>query len=166
MRRARFLVVFAVLLSTILSNAVADTSSPLIELQWLVGDWHAVAKSPDGTVTEIDNHISWSETHTAIVFVTRFNGQPQYFGMYAYDPSQRKIGFWYVDSEGQFTRGTATQNGRRVKQEFEIAKADGTTSSLFSLIERGEADRSYHWQVFRSGEDGGKPLIELDYVKK
>ncbi len=75
---------------------------------------------------EIDNHIYWSETQAAIFFLTKFNGQPHYSGMYAYNPAQKRIGFWYVDGDWQFTQGTATSAGNRLLLKFELQKADGT----------------------------------------
>jgi len=160
------LLLAAAVTSVVAQNEAPKPTAPLTQLQWLIGDWHATAKAPDGTITEIDNHIYWSDTHTAILFVTRFNGEPHYSGMYAYDPARKQIGFWYVDSDGQFTQGTAASEGQRLTQKFEIAKLDGSTSSLISIIERRSGDSAYHWQVFRASETSGSPLIELEYTKK
>ncbi len=168
MTPSRLAIVVLFVVAVLSSASAADPKpaiSPLGDIQWLIGDWHATAKAPDGTVTEIDNHIYWSETHTAIFFVTKFNGQPHYSGMYAYDTAHKTIGFWYVDVDGQFTQGTATPNGNRLTQKFEIAKLDGTTSQLTSILERRPGDASYHWQDFLP-TDTSKPLIELDYTRK
>ena len=160
------LFLLTILICAVAADSPKTAASPLEAIQWLVGDWHAVAKAPDGSVTQIDNHIYWSDTHTAIFFLTKFNGQPHYSGMYAYDPARKQIGFWYVDSEGQFSQGTATPHDMQLVQNFEISKLDGTTSILKSLVQRGPGDASYHWQVFRSDNTSNKPLVELDYIKK
>lgn len=145
-------------------GADSGPNAPLAPIEWLVGDWHATATPPQGKPVEIDNHIYWSETRTAIFFVTRFDGKPHYSGMYAWDPAAGAIGFWYVDSEGNFTRGTTRAEGNRLAQEFTIARGDGRTESLRSYLDPNADKSIYHWQVLRPGET--KPLIELDYRRK
>ena len=137
--------------------------NPLEPIEFLVGDWHATAAPPNAKPTQIDNHIYWSETHTAICFVTRFNGQPHYFGMYAYDPGMKQIAFWYVDTDGNSTQGTARAKGKRLIQEFTSSHADGKKESLRSFIDRMADDNSYHWQVLREGM--AEPLIQLEYTR-
>lgn len=141
-----------------------DPAAPLAPIEWLEGDWHATAAPPQGKPVEIDNHIYWSETRTAIFFVTRFDGKPHYSGMYAWDPAAGQIGFWYVDAEGSFTKGTSRVEGTRLVQEFTIAHADGKTETLRSYLDPNADKSVYHWQVLRPGET--KPLIELDYHRQ
>lgn len=141
-----------------------SSANPLAAIEWTVGDWHATATPHNGKPVQIDNHIYWSETHTAIFFLTRFDGEPHYSGMYAYDPERRQIAFWYVDSDGNFTRGVARTEGKRLVQEFTGTKTDGTQESLKSYLDPNAGGSSYHWQVLRG--DNPKPLIELDYMKK
>lgn len=136
---------------------------PINEIAWLVGDWHATATPPTGEPTQIDNHVYWDETHTAIFFLTKFNGQPHYSGMYAYDPGTGQISFWYVDVDGNFTSGTARTRGKRLFQEFSTSKADGSKGQLQSYIDAADGYGSYHWQVLREGNT--TPLIELDYTR-
>ena len=145
-------------------TAEKPSTNPLAPIEWTVGDWHATAKAPNGSSTEIDNHIYWSETHTAIFFLTKFNGQPHYSGMYAYDTERKQIAFWYVDTDGNFTQGVARSEGKRLLQEFTGTKTDGTQQTLKSYLDPAADGSSYHWQVL-SG-DNPKPLIELDYTKK
>lgn len=141
----------------------AVTASPLSSIEFLVGDWHATAAPPDRKPTEIDNHIYWSENHAAIYFVTRFNGQPHYSGMYAYDPATKEIAFWYVDTDGNSTQGTARAKGKRLIQEFTNSHPDGKQEKLHSFVDRASDDNGYHWQVLREGTT--EPLIQLDYKR-
>ncbi len=138
--------------------------NPLAPVAWLVGDWHTTAGPPGEKPTEIDNHIYWSETKTAIFFVTRFNGVPHYSGMYAYDPEAKHVSFWYVDTDGNFSKGTARLDGQRLVQELTIAHPNGNADPLVSYIDRTGGDDKYHWQVLRPGET--KPMLELDYTRK
>lgn len=140
-------------------------SSPLAAMQWMIGDWHATAKAPDGSVTQIDNRISWAENRTAIFFVTRFNGVPHYSGMYAWDPERKLVAFWYTDDAGALTQGTARLDGKRWVQDFAGAKPDGTKNPpLRSYIELATDGSRYHWFVVRPADES-KPLIALDYVR-
>jgi hypothetical protein len=145
-------------------EAAKNAPNPLAPIAWVVGDWHATAQPPDGKPVQIDSHIYWSETRTAIFFVTRFDGQPHYSGMYAYDTARKQIAFWYVDSDGNFTQGVARTEGRRMVQEFTGTKTDGTAQSLRSYLDPAADGKSYHWQVLRG--DDPRPLIQLDYTRK
>lgn len=164
--KSRLLVLLVALTFSIgaLAQQPKTSDNALAPIEWLVGDWHATATSPEGKSVRVDNHIYWSETHTAIFFVTRFDGKPHYSGMYAYDPGTKQIGFWYVDTDGNFTQGTTRAEGTKLIQDFATAKAEGTKQELHSSIERKTDGNSYHWQVWR--DDPSKILIQLDYVKK
>ncbi len=78
-------------------------------MAWFVGGtWCPTSKiRRDGSVTHVENHITWAPNHQAIEFVTEFNGKPHYNGFYAYDPAKKTIGFYYTSEEGQLTIGTA-----------------------------------------------------------
>ena len=164
-RLALSLAVLSLCLSALLS--AQEKSAPAVALspiEFLVGDWHATATPPNGKPTEIDNHIYWSENKAAIYFVTRFNGIPHYSGMYAYDPAEKKIAFWYLDTEGNSTRGTAVMEGNRLRQAFTNSRADGVQERLVSYIDLDASGNRYHWQVQREGATA--PLIQLDYTRK
>ncbi len=161
------LLISLLILGTVLAAAqqpAKPTTNQLQPIEWLIGDWHATATPPEGKPVQVDNHIYWSETHTAIFFLTRFDGQPHYSGMYAYDTDRKQIAFWYVDVDGNFTQGVCKTDGTRLMQEFTTARVDGQKSTLRSILEPTADKSSYRWQVLR-GEDP-KPLIELTYTRK
>jgi hypothetical protein len=88
---------FVVLISVLLGNALAQSQaataksaeSPLAPVAWLVGGtWVTDVKDPgDGSVTHVENQITWAPNHQAIDFVTNFDGKPHYNGFYAYNPA-------------------------------------------------------------------------------
>lgn len=165
--RCRSICLISVLLLLSLGSLAEDpkpAAKPLDSIAWLVGDWHATAAPPNGEKTEIDNHVAWDATGSALTFVTKFNGKPHYSGMYAFDPGAQKIGFWYVDVDGNFTSGTSELNGERLVQNFTTTHKDGSKGTLMSYIDPASDKKSYHWQVLRPGDP--KILIELDYVRK
>ena len=70
----------------------------LAPVAWLVGGtWTSDVNDPqDGSLTHVENRISWAPNHGAIQFVTNFNGKPHYNGFYAYDAAKGAICFYYT----------------------------------------------------------------------
>ena len=144
--------------------------SPLAPVSWLVGGtWTSDIKDPqDGSVTHVENHITWAPNHQAIQFVTDFNGKPHYNGFYAYNPATKTIGFYYTNSEGQLTIGTATPDadGKTLHQEFDIMRPDGKTQHVKSTIVRDGND-AYWFSVFLQDKTGEwSPMFKIRYERK
>jgi hypothetical protein len=135
----------------------------LQDLDWLThGTWTAEMTTPDGKPFIIQNEIRWAETGTAIHFLTRFNHQPHYFGVYLYDPAARQIKFFYSASNGELTIGQAEPGPTELKQNFQVSSEKGVTSYT-SLIKRAGED-AYDFAVYQEGSD--KPLVAVHYVRK
>ena len=129
----------------------AATAEPLVPVAWLVGGtWVSDIKDPsDGTVTHVENRIRWAANHQAIEFNTDFNGKPHYYGFYAYNPVAKTISFYYTNSEGELTVGTATPDpdGKTLQHEFDIIHPDGKTGHIRSTVVRDGND-AYWFTVF------------------
>jgi hypothetical protein len=150
---------FVVLISVLLGNALAQSQaataksaeSPLAPVAWLVGGtWVTDVKDPgDGSVTHVENQITWAPNHQAIDFVTNFDGKPHYNGFYAYNPATKTIGFYYTNSEGQLTIGTSTpdSDGKTIQQDFDVMQPDGKTQHIRSTLLRDGND-AYWFSVF------------------
>jgi hypothetical protein len=76
----------------------AQASSPpahdthLQAIDWITrGIWTSEFKTPDGKPFIIQTELRWAATGTAIYFQSRFNHEPHYYGMYAYDPGTKQI---------------------------------------------------------------------------
>ncbi len=161
----RKLVSPCLLLSVLAMNAVAQSQSapaktadsPLAPVAWLVGGtWTSDVKDPqDGSVTHVENRITWAPNHQAIEFLTDFNGKPHYNGFYAYNPAAKTIGFYYTNSEGQLTIGTSTPeaDGKTLRQEFDVMQPDGKTQHIRSTMERDGND-AYWFTVFMQSKAG------------
>jgi hypothetical protein len=110
----------------------AETS--LEPVAWLVGGtWVSDVKDPqDGSMTQVESHITWAPNRAAIQFVTDFNGKPHYNGFYAYDASKAVIQFYYTSEAGQLTVGTATPDldGKTLHQEFDVTQPNGTVQHI------------------------------------
>ena len=144
--------------------------SPLVPVSWLVGGtWTSDVKDPDsGSVTHVENHITWAPNHQAIQFVTDFNGTPHYNGFYAFDPAKKTINFYYTAENGQLTIGTATPDadGKTLHQEFDIMSPDGKTGHVRSTIVRDGSD-AYDFSVFVQDKAGEwTPVFKIRYERK
>jgi Protein of unknown function (DUF1579) len=137
--------------------ATKSPDSPLAPVAWLIsGTWTSDVKDPgDGSVTHVENHITWAPNHQAIQFVTDFNGKPHYNGFYAYDPVKKSINFYYTSEEGQLTIGTATPDAdsKTLHQEFDVLQPTGKTQHVKSTIVR-DGDNAYDFSVFLQDKTG------------
>jgi hypothetical protein len=142
---------------------------PLAGVAWLVGGtWVSDVKDPqDGSVTHVENHITWAPNHQAIQFVTDFNGKPHYNGFYAYDPAKKAINFFYTSESGQLTIGTATPDvdGKTLHQEFDVMQPKGTTDHIRSTLVRDGND-VYLFTVFLQQNGEWKQLFQITYTRK
>jgi hypothetical protein len=143
--------------------------SPLAPVAWLVGGtWVTDVKDPqDGTMTHVENHITWAPNQQAIQFVTDFNGQPHYNGFYAYDPAKKSINFYYTSEAGQLTIGTSTPDpdGRTLHQEFDVMQPKGSTDHIRSTIVRDGND-TYLFAVFVQQNGEWKQIFQITYRRK
>jgi len=151
------------------TTPAAIAESPLAGVAWLVGGtWVSdVKEAQDGSVTHVENHISWAPNHQAIQFVTDFNGKPHYNGMYMYDPAKKTVNFYYTSSEGQLTVGTSTPDADRktLRQEFDVIQPNGGTGHLRSTMVRDGND-AYLFTVFAQQSGEWKQLFQITYKRK
>ena len=142
---------------------------PLAPVAWLVGGtWSSDVKDPaDGSVTHVENRISWAPNHAAIQFLTNFNGKPHYNGLYAYDAQKGAIRFYYTSDNGQLSIGTATPDldGKTLRQEFDTTQPNGTISHIRSTIVR-DGNNAYLFTVFLEENGVWKQLFQITYKRR
>jgi uncharacterized protein YfaS (alpha-2-macroglobulin family) len=150
----------------------ASTKTPeaLLEpVAWLVGGtWVSDVKDPqDGSMTHVENRITWAPNRAAIQFVTTFNGKPHYNGFYAYDAAKAAVRFYYTSEEGQLTIGTATPDldGKTLHQELDVTPPNGTIQRIRSTIVRDGND-AYMFTVFMQQSGTWKQLFQITYKRK
>jgi hypothetical protein len=168
-------VVLCLLLALSGWNALAQSPAPkspeckLTPVEWLVGGiWVSDVKDPsDGSMTHVENHITWAPNHRAIQFVTDFNGKPHYNGFYACDPVKKSIVFYYTSEAGQLTVGTATLDldGKTLHQEFDTRQLDGTSNQVRSTI-APDGSNAYVFTVFLQQNGVWKQLFQITYKRK
>src|SRR6516162_871683 len=151
------------------ASPAKTVDSPLAPVAWLVGGtWMTDVKDPqDGTVTHVENHITWAPNHQAIQFVTDFNGKPYYNGFYAYDPAKQSINFYYTSEAGQLTIGTSTPDadGKTLRQEFDVTQPSGVTNRIRSTVAR-DGNNAYVFTVFEPENGEWKQLLQIIYKRK
>jgi Protein of unknown function (DUF1579) len=149
--------------------AASAGDSPLAPVAWFVGGtWVSDVKDPsDGSVTHVENRMRWAPNHQAIEFNTDFNGQPHYNGFYAYNPVAKTIGFYYTNSEGELTIGTATPDpdGKTLRQDFDIMRPDGKIQHIRSTIVRDGND-AYWFTVFMQKDSDWTQVFKIRYERK
>jgi hypothetical protein len=147
----------------------AASVEPLAPVEWLVGGtWVSDVKDPsDGTVTHVENRIRWAPNHQAIEFNTDFNGKPHYYGFYAYNPVAKTISFYYTNSEGEMTIGTATldPDGKTLHQDFDLMHTDGRTGHVRSTLLRDGND-AYWFSVFLQKNGEWAQVFKIRYERK
>jgi hypothetical protein len=143
--------------------------SPLEPVAWFVGGtWVSDVKDPqDGSVTHVENNITWAPNHQAIEFLTKFNGQPHYNGFYAYNAATKTIGFYYTSAEGELTIGTAVPDpdGKTLRQDFDLTSASGKVTHIRSTIVR-DGDNAYWFTVFLQKNGEWSSEFKIRYERK
>ncbi len=151
------------------ASTPASTVEPLAPVAWMVGGtWVTDVKAPsDGTVTHVENRIRWASNHQAIEFNTDFNSKPHYYGFYAYNPVAKAISFYYTNSEGELTIGTATPDpdGKTLVHEFDIMHPDGKTGHVRSTVVRDGND-AYWFTVFMQKDGEWAQVFKIHYERK
>jgi hypothetical protein len=150
-------------------SAPMAAGEALTPVAWLVGGtWVTDVKSPsDGTATHVENRTRWAANHQAIEFNVDFNGKPHYNGFYAYNPVAKTIGFYYTDSEGEMTIGTAIPDadGKTIHQEFDTMYPNGKTGRIRSTLVRDGND-AYWFAVFVQKDGDWAQVFKIHYERK
>ena len=140
-------------------RSASATPSPLSPIAFLTAhEWDAkLPDSPDGKKMKIHAQFTWSQNRQAIrisnQFVTDGKARPYIDGLYAWDPQQHVIVFWYVDADGSLTKGTVKVEDGKLVHEFEEIVADGKSSEYVAKV-TPHGEQGWENEIFaRSGSD-------------
>ena len=146
------------------------TASALSSLAFLTThEWDAkLPDSPGGNKMKIHAQFTWSESGQAIrinsKFVTDGKARPYVEGFYAWDPQQRVIVFWYVDAEGNLTKGTVKTEGEKLIHDFEQIKGDGKSSLCVAKVTPQDHE-SWENEIFSRNGSELKQVVKVRYEK-
>ena len=149
-------------------SPAASKSSQLQPLAFLTAhEWQAILPdSPQGQKLKIHSHCTWSSNGQAIHifsdFITDGKARPYIDGLYAGDPQQHVIAFWYVDAEGNLTKGTVRTEGAALMHEFEELSGDGKSSSYLAKV-TPHGNESWDNEIFARNAEGLKPIVKVRY---
>ena len=144
------------------------TSSNLAPIAFLTKhEWEAkLPGAPDGKVRKIHAQFTWSKSGQAIrisnQFVTDGDARPYVEGLYAWDPQQRAIVFWYVGAEGDLTQGKVkTENGKLVHEFNQIGSNGKSTPFVAKVTPQNE--QAWRNEIFQRQGNELKPVANVLY---
>jgi hypothetical protein len=146
----------------------ATTSAPLSPIAFLTShEWDAkLPDSSDGKKMKIHAQFTWTQNRQAIrisnQFVTDGKAMPYIDGLYAWDPQQHVIVFWYVDAKGSLSKGTVKVEDGKLVHEFQETQPDGKTASYVARV-TPHGEQGWENEIFARGEKGLTPLVKVRY---
>ena len=122
--------------------------------------------APDGKKRKIHAQFSWSQNGQAIrisnQFVTDGKARPYIDGLYAWDPQQRVIVFWYVDAEGSLTNGKVRTEDGKLAHEFDEITPDGKSAAYVAKV-TPHGEQAWNNEIFERHGTDLKPIVDVRY---
>jgi hypothetical protein len=146
----------------------AATSANLSPIAFFtVHEWDAkLPDSPDGKKMKIHAQFSWSQNRQAIrvsnQFVIDGKGSPYIDGLYAWDPEQHAIVFWYVDAKGSLSKGTVKSEDGKLVHEFQETQPDGKTAAFVARV-TPQGDRGWDNEILARKGNDLVPVVKVRY---
>jgi dipeptidyl aminopeptidase/acylaminoacyl peptidase len=130
-------------------------------------EWEAeLPDSPDGKKIKIHAQFTWSQNVQAIRIRSQFviNGKtrPYLDGLYAWDPRQRAIVFWYVDAQGSLTSGRVKTEDGKLVHEFDQVTPDGKSSAFVAKV-TPHGEQAWENEIFEQHGSELKPMVKVRY---
>ena len=130
-------------------------------------EWDAkLPDSPDGKKMKIHAVFTWAQNRQAIrisnQFVTDGKASPYIDGLYAWDPKQHAIAFWYVDAKGSLSTGTVKLEDGKLVHEFQETQPDGKTASYVARV-TPQGDRAWENEILARKENTLTTIVKVRY---
>jgi hypothetical protein len=130
-------------------------------------EWNAkLPDSPEGKKKRIHARFTWAQNHQAIrisnELVTDGKASPYIEGLYAWDPQQRAIVFWYVDAKGSLTKGTVKMEEGKLVHEFQEIEPDGRTADYVSRV-TPHGSEAWDNEIFARKGNALTPMVKVRY---
>jgi hypothetical protein len=153
-------------------RAYAQTSAPsaaaLEPIAFLTAhEWDAkLPDSPEGKKKKIHARFTWAQNRQAIrisnELVTDGKAAPYIDGLYAWDPQEHVIVFWYVDAKGGLTKGTVKMEEGKLVHEFQEIQSGGTTANYVSRV-TPHGTEAWDNEIFARKGSNLAPLVRVRY---
>jgi len=130
-------------------------------------EWDAkLPDSPEGKKKKIHARFTWAQNRQAIRISNEMvvDGKPTPYidGLYAWDPQQRAIVFWYVDAKGGLTKGTVKMEDGKLVHEFQETAADGKTADYVARV-TPHGNEAWDNEIFAKTPNGLTALVKVRY---
>ena len=130
-------------------------------------EWEAkLPDRPDGKKAKIHARFTWSQNGQSIRISNQFvidgMARPYLEGLYAWDPQQRAIVFWYVDAEGTLTRGKIRTGDGKLVHEFDQIASDGKSASYVAKV-TPQGEQAWENEIFEHRGTELKPIVQVRY---
>jgi dipeptidyl aminopeptidase/acylaminoacyl peptidase len=146
----------------------AASAGPLGPIAFFTAhEWDAkLPDSPDGKKMKIHAVFTWAQNRQAIrisnQFVTDGKASPYLDGLYAWDPKQRAIVFWYVDAKGSLSTGTVKLEDGKLVHEFQETQPDGKTAAFVARV-TPQGDRAWENEILARKENALVAVVKVRY---
>lgn len=149
-------------------NGQTPAPAPLNPIAFLTAhEWDAkLPDSPDGKKVKIHAQFTWAQNRQAIRISNQFatDGRPSPYidGLYAWDPRQKAIVFWYVDAKGSLSTGTVKTEGGKLVHEFQETQPDGKTASYVARV-TPQGDRAWENEILAWKDNALVTVVKVRY---
>ena len=130
-------------------------------------EWDArLPDSPEGKKRKIHAQFTWTQNRQAIrisnQFVTDGKPSPYIDGLYAWDPQQHVIVFWYVDAKGSLSTGTVKVEDGKLVHDFQETQLDGKTATFVARV-TPQGDRAWENEILARKENTLTAIVKVRY---
>jgi hypothetical protein len=130
-------------------------------------EWDArLPDSPEGKKRKIHAQFTWAQNRQAIrisnQFVTDGKPSPYIDGLYAWDPQQRAIVFWYVDAKGSLSSGKVKLEEGKLVHEFQETQPDGKTASYVARV-TPQGDKAWENEILAWKDNALVTVVKVRY---
>jgi hypothetical protein len=146
-----------------------EAVKPISPLAWLVGGvWTADAAKLGPGMQRIETRYQWSDNNVYIRFNTHFvfekGTAKTYDGNFFWNPDQKTLAMWYVDSKNAITEGPVQVEGDQMKMMFRGQDFDGKVADLRVIVAKKTND-AYQWTLQEKQGETWKELATLEYLR-
>lgn len=146
-----------------------DTAKPIAPLSWLVGGvWTADATKLGPGMLRIETRYQWADNNAFMRFNTHFvfdkGAQHNYDGNFFWNPTDKTLAVWYMDSQNSITQGPVKIDGNDMTISFRGEDFEGKTADLRVIVTRKTND-DYHWALQEMKDGAWKDLAGLEYLR-
>ncbi|MDP9146178.1 MAG: hypothetical protein M3N22_00840 [Acidobacteriota bacterium] len=146
-----------------------DAAKPMDPLAWLIGGvWTADASKLGPGMLRIESRYQWSDNNAFIRFTTHFvsdkGAAHTYDGNFFWNPTQKTLAVWYMNSRNGITEGPVQMAGDTMQITFRGEDFEGKLAELRVMVTR-KNNHEYHWALQEMQSGAWKELASLEYLR-